>query len=373
MLMNKKYLQVLSFCIVFIVFLPLYSFEPGQVRVRILEKYHPAAVIISDSENRDEGVLIDERSNFPVEFPFSRRYEITIPGKDFKRGYKGRLILEWDKNELLIVNEVPLEDYVASVVLSEMGWTETEAMRAQAVLARTWAVAHRRANHFYDFDDLAYHQVYKGLFPQSKLTLQRLSETYGQVLTYRGKPIEVFYHAQCADRVFSAYEIWGKRDIPYLKKVELPPVLKRVRGDNTWERVLSKQAVDAVFSGEPGAASSFRYRKAVKNGQLGVYVNDCWLGIDNFRLRINRVLGWNQVKSNDFSIRVIGDKIVFQGRGFGHLVGLGQRDAIFLARQGYDYKRILKLFYPMAWGTYMLRSSVVLVFIRLRVKARAQS
>jgi stage II sporulation protein D len=323
----------------------LYSFDPDDIRVRILEKHHPTAVTITGCE-LCEPILIDNQADFPVEFPFSKRLTIGIPGSDLQRSYKGSLLLEWDKNELLIINSLPLEDYVTSVVLSEMGYNKTEAMRAQAVLSRTWAVAHRRSAFLYDCDDLTGSQVYKGLFPQSTKTRRQLAETSGQILTYQGKPVEVFYHAACSHRVFSAYEIWGNKGIPYLQKKELPQALTQNRTGNTWQRVLSKQTVADIFSGVIKTAPPYRYKKAIRDGKLGVYINECWMGIDDFRLKIDRVLGWHCVRSNDFTIQTTGDNLVLQGRGFGHLVGMGQQDAILLAEAGYDYLKILNLFYP---------------------------
>ncbi len=288
---------------------------------------------------------IDRRAGFPAVFPAVGGYRVTVPGKVEKRGYKGSLYLEWDGRELVIINEVPLEEYVASVVLSEMGWQKTAAMRAQGVLARTWAVTHRRPKHLYDFGDLTNSQVYKGLFPQTGKTLERLGETFGQLLLYKGKPVEVYYYGACSYRVFSAYEIWGKA-VPYLKKATLPGELKRgERKNQGWTCELVREKVDPIFTPEAKGVFPIDYRRGVKNGRLGVYVNEHWVGVDEFRLRIDRQLGWCTVRSNDFFIEETGETLLLRGRGFGHLVGLGQEEAVALAGAGYDYKKILQVFY----------------------------
>ncbi len=324
----------------------LYAFDADTVRVRILEQYHPVRVSVSDSSDPGKAIVVNKRSVFPVEFKPSVHCLVRIHGQDVERSYTGNLLMEWDGSELLIVNTLPLEDYVASVVLSEMGWAAGEAMRAQAVLARTWAVTHRRKDQPYDFGDLTSSQVYKGLFPQSKATIRRLSETFGQVLVYNSEPIQVFYHAACSDRVFSAHEIWGGRQTPYLKSVALPRLLSKSRDNSSWERLLPKADIDALFRGEELANQPVIYKKTSKNGHLGIYVNNKWIGIDSFRIRINRALGWNQIRSNDFSMQTRAGKILFQGKGFGHLVGLCQQEAVILAGNGFNYTDILTLFYP---------------------------
>lgn len=322
-----------------------FALDTQDIRIRILEKYHPASLLVSSWESPDETVLINKKSAFPVEFR-SGRFHVHIPDSSVDREYPGTLMIEWDEEELLVINIIPLESYVTSVVLSEMGWTASEAMRAQAVLSRTWAITHRRKSHMYDFDDLTHSQVYKGLFPQTNAVADILSETSGGILVYSDEPVEVLYHAGCSDRIFSAHEIWGVKHIPYLTKGNLPEILKKRKKSNIWKRTLKKSDVDALFRTPAQTKAPVTYRKTQRQGQLGLYVNDKWIGIDDFRLAVNRALGWNQLRSNDFTMKICDNLIIFNGRGFGHLAGLCQQEAVVLAENGYDYLDILSLFYP---------------------------
>ena len=348
--MNKPFYCIILFCCFY--HISYCSFASETVRVRILEKYHPSKVKVSNSNSPEKSFIINETSQFPVTLNSSDKYLIQVPEQNVERFYRGKLLFGWDKDELLIINELGLEDYVASVVLSEMGWTNVEAMRAQAVLARTWAVKNRRPDMPYDFNDLTNSQVYKGLFPYSESTIRILTDNQGQILTYEGNPIDVLYHAACSDRVFSAYEIWGMKPVPYLKSVKLPDILTASRKDTIWERIISKASIDNLFRDKINSSHPVSYKKTFNNGKLGVYVNDQWVGIDDFRLTINRSLGWNQIRSNDFNMRILGDKIFFQGKGFGHMVGMGQQEAVTLGRNGYDYYKILSFFYP---GTEIIK------------------
>ncbi len=128
--------------------------------------------------------------------------------------------------ELLVINRVPLETYVASVVISEMGQAPPEAMCAQAVISRTWAIGHIDESSLYDFNDLTSSQSYQGYSAYVKGAEKIISKTEGLILTYRGETAKILFHAQCSDRVFSAYEIWGKSSIPYMPSVQLPPAAK---------------------------------------------------------------------------------------------------------------------------------------------------
>ncbi|MGA1871846.1 MAG: SpoIID/LytB domain-containing protein [bacterium] len=352
--MKSKHYGVI-FCICFLILiktiLPLEAQDINEVRVRILHKYHPSSLIVHTDEPGQGAILVDCARTFPVEFSPKESYTLLIPAQSIKRSYFGRIYIYREKDELVIVNILPLEEYVTSVVLSELGWTAKEAMRAQAILARTWALTNQHRDQPYDFDDLTHSQVYKGLFPQTEATRQLLGETYGQILTSHNKPIHIVYHAACSDRVYSAYEIWGIRHEPCLTHVELPDILHASRNDSAWERTLPKPAIDQLFRKQATSDCShcsdkISYNKIQREGKLGIYVNERWIGIDNFRLIINRALGWNQLRSNDFTMDIKGDTIHFKGKGFGHLVGLCQQEAVTLAENGYNYQRILGIFYP---------------------------
>ncbi|MFH0924117.1 MAG: SpoIID/LytB domain-containing protein [bacterium] len=324
----------------------VFASEDGLIRVRILHKHHPKSITVSESNSNDKTVFIDLNSNFPMYFPFANQYSICIPENTIKHNYCGRLQVYKEKNELLVINIIQLEDYVVSVVLSELGWTVAEAMRAQAVLARTWAISNRHKDSLYDFDDLTHSQVYKGLFPQSEETHKLLAENYGQIVVYQGRPIEVLYHAACSDRVYSAYEIWGVDHKPYLAQTELPNILKTRLNKSSWQRIILKDSLDPLFQKKIETDQPIQYIKTQRDGILGVYVNNYWIGIDDFRLTINRALGWNQIRSNDFTLEVKGKNIIFKGKGFGHLVGLCQEEAVVLAENGYTYGQLLDFFYP---------------------------
>jgi peptidoglycan hydrolase-like amidase len=114
------------------------------------------------------------------------------------RPYAGRLRLIREARELLVVNHLPLETYVASVVGAEMpsGWN-TEALRAQAVAARSYALAHmaRPASRHWHLGDSTRWQAYKGLDSATASTQVATSTTAGLILSYQGAIVESLYAA----------------------------------------------------------------------------------------------------------------------------------------------------------------------------------
>lgn len=317
--------------------------ESDTVQVRILSRYHPTELAVETE--RGEVAALDSSSSYPVRFPAGPRYQVRVPGRE-PRYYTGALEAWWSNGEIVLVNRAPLEDYVAGVVNAELGRAPPAALRAQGVIARTWALRHASKRRIYSFGDLANDQVFHGFPPDAEQVAQALDATRGIVLTYRGRAIDAVYHAECADRVYGASEIWGGGGHDYLVPVELPETIAST-AERRWTRRLPRKRIDPLF--RTAAGQHPRYRVRWRDGRLGVnVVPGEWIGIDHFRLTVERALGWNTLRSNAFTITVSGDDLIFQGEGFGHLVGLCQVQAAQLAAQGWTYEEILRLFYPGA-------------------------
>lgn len=316
--------------------------EDEIVRVRILSRFHPMEITVEAAQGK--ATTLNENSAYPIRFRSEPRYRIDIPGRGETRFYTGALEAWWQDGEIVLVNHAPLEDYVAGVVVAEMGSGHPAAMRAQAVIARTWALRHKDEKAEYSFGDLANHQVFHGFSMRAEQAAEIIEATRGMVLTYDGRPIDAVFHAACADRVYSAHEIWGGRDHGYLRAVTLPDVIASTAGRG-WIRRLPRERVDPLFQSATGQRPEYRIGR--RDGQLGVHVIPGeWIGIDRFRLIIERALGWNTLRSNAFTITTSNDELVFRGEGFGHLVGLCQSQAVELAEQGWSFEEILRLFYP---------------------------
>ena len=121
----------------------------------------------------------------------------------------------------IIINELPLEDYLLGVVPCEMSYKwPKEALKAQAVAARTYAIYQLKPNKLYDLTDTPFHQAYLGKLKERKSTTEAVRETEGEVLTYNGKIIAAYYFSTSGGWTENNENVWGTKPKPYLKGVK---------------------------------------------------------------------------------------------------------------------------------------------------------
>ena len=136
--------------------------------------------------------------------------------------YRGGFDIRREETGFRVVNHVALADYLASVVGTEMprNW-EMEALKAQAVAARTYAIQHLQPNEFYDICDNQDCQAYGGVRSESERTQAAVAATAGIVAVFNGAPIEALYSANAGDVTESSEHVWGTA-VPYLRSVPSP-------------------------------------------------------------------------------------------------------------------------------------------------------
>ncbi len=311
-----------AFFLLFIAPLPAFAATPPKIKVLILEDN----LRVPD---KDEKIVMLG----------------NVQGDLLMNGthYSGNIEVWKGEKGLYIINELPLEGYVESVVMSEVGTSwELEALKAQAVIARTYAVNRKNANanSRFHLTSSVLHQVYKGNNSHIQIAYA-VRETAGEILTYEGKPIEALYHSTCGGKTEKAEEVFGK-SYPYLKSVESSCELSPYW---IWERRIPKDEIEKALNirGLEGMAivsrtSTGRARELAVTSESG----QTTVKATEFR----KLLGWSRLPSTNFSIRANGASVVFEGKGYGHGVGLCQWSALQMARQGKDYKEILSFFYP---------------------------
>ena len=153
---------------------------------------------------------------------FSSFNERAVPVRLNGKAYRGRIeVFVNSRGSLTVVNVVPLEDYLLGVVPSELSLPQLEAQKAQAVAARTYAVANINgfAQQGFDLLPTVRSQVYQGVSAESNMGTQAVRETRGIVGTYKGKPINALYTSTCGGRTENAENIFDKGE-PYLRGVE---------------------------------------------------------------------------------------------------------------------------------------------------------
>ena len=138
------------------------------------------------------------------------------------KAYRGKIeVFVNARGSLTVVNVVPLEEYLLGVVPAELGLPQLEAQKAQAVAARTYAIANigNYGRQGFDMVPTVWSQVYKGVSIENKMGTQAVQQTRGIVATYEGKPINAYYTSTCGGRTEDGGNIFDKGE-PYLKGVE---------------------------------------------------------------------------------------------------------------------------------------------------------
>lgn len=257
--------------------------------------------------------------------------------------YSGTIEVWKSERGLYVVNEILLEEYIKSVVAAEVGtnW-EYEALRAQAVIARTYAVFRMKASGSsrYHITSTVLHQVYRGDNTETLAALA-VRETAGEILTYEGRPVEAFYHSTAGGMTEDPAEVFGK-SYPYLRPVE-------TCGEQSpywiWERKIAFEEISRALNVKDIrsiSVGSLTSTKRVK--EVVVSTDEGEKSVPATELR--KLLGWSRLPSTNFRLTTNGDSVKFEGKGYGHGVGLCQWSALQMARDGKTYREILSYFYP---------------------------
>ena len=138
-----------------------------------------------------------------------------------RKWYRGQFKIVNDGMGLTVINDIPLEKYLRGVVPSEMpsSW-EHEAHKAQAIAARSYAIANRgkRAKYGYDLKDTPEDQAYGGASAEKTNTNEAVEETAGIVLVCQGKIVPAYYSASAGGQTINASAAWGN-DLPFIRSV----------------------------------------------------------------------------------------------------------------------------------------------------------
>lgn len=313
--------------------------------------------------------------------------------------YRGaiRLVINSD-NKINIINIVNIEDYLASVISKEMSpYFEEEALKAQAVASRTYALAHlnKHKNDGFDVCQYVHCQVYGGVSMENEKTTKAVNDTKGQTIKYDGELISAVYSASSGGYTESAVNVWGS-DIPYLQAVSDEHEEEDVFGHKwTYELTVSKATEIVESKGyEIGTVTDIVINETTENGVVTKMTVKGTKGEKVFKKESCRGVFPNHTISQAFTVTPVGEnstvcttdgivekssmyilssdgitqntqdtlylldkngvdslpktnytKFVFEGRGYGHLVGMSQNGANGMAKQGYDYIEILTHYY----------------------------
>lgn len=380
----------------------------------------PRKAVYKDGKVEYDGALYDELY-FEAQTPSSMFAEPSFILKDVTIGinfhwerkevqkFAGALKIIVDGECLTAINVVGVEDYLLSVISSEMSSSASEEfLKAHAVISRSWVMAqigascaehnHQPDNHrkvyddsiieyvkWYDHDDHHLFDVcaddhcqrYQGLTRAVGGTVRKvIDSTWGQTLMYDGELCDARFSKCCGGVMEEFGACWADEDKPYLKALPDTPgyELNAEAFCNTEDKEILGQVLNSY---DQETVDFYRWKESYTKAELSELITRK-SGIDigelqsmevlergkSYRcvklqikgslktlivgkeLEIRRILSESHLKSSAFDIVMDADNVILEGRGWGHGVGLCQIGAAVMASKGYDYTQILSHYYP---------------------------
>jgi stage II sporulation protein D len=264
--------------------------------------------------------------------------------------YRGKIrIQKASKGGVDVINILTLEAYLYGVVPKEMSpqWFP-EALKAQAIAARTYALYQMDKSRNRDFDVLSTtaSQVYGGVAVEMEKSSRAVDETRGMVLHYNNQLVLSYFHANSGGMTEDAQRVWTA-EIPYLKAVRDDYSVKAPT--YSWKltlslddirKALNKKGID-MGPIEKIAAMDVSPSGRVMRIMIFHWGRETILSGNEFRLKMDPVM----IKSTLFTMTHNGQEVHFMGKGYGHGVGMSQWGAYIMAREGRSCRDILRYYY----------------------------
>ena len=329
--MKNIFIYLLGFIIIFFIIPTLLTISPPKENVE--------ETISNIEENSEETVKQQEQYDY--------------------QKYKTIKLLHQESGQ---VEELNIDEYLYGVVSSEMPANyEIEALKAQAVVARTYTIyqiihnsgKHENADICDNFnccqawiskdERMAKWSAEEAESNWNKI-LEAVNSTSGKIITYNGEPINAFFHANSGGITESSLNIWGGIDYPYLKSVETAGEEGYTQYSS--EVVYSKEElINKIKEKYPDCEIDFSQENCIQIIEYTTSSRVKTIKFGNIEMagtEARTILG---LKSTNFTFIIEGDNIKFSVTGYGHGVGMSQTGADALAKTGSNYEEIIKHFY----------------------------
>jgi len=359
--------------LIFFLFISLFSekIDNGIVKIQVKENISAVNISCDDyfwavevrsgkrqrlSKNNKYNIFSDRKGIYIRNNYFGREIRFYSENDFIRvdgRRYRDSVLLLWEEGKMKVINELGIEGYLYGVLPREVSpsWP-IEALKAQAVVSRTYVLNNlgRFESKGYDLCSTFLSQVYGGVESEKPETTIAVEETSREVLIYNGRLAKVFFHSNSGGYTANVKYVWGM-DIPYLKgrkdkyskdspqyiwrkEIKVKNILKKLRKD--------KYKIAKI--------KNIKIKGRTKSGRVKYFL----LYTDTGKIKINsnrfRILcGPEIIRStliDEFSFD--GEYCYFKGRGWGHGVGFSQWGAKNMAERGYNYRKILRFYFPGA-------------------------
>jgi stage II sporulation protein D len=298
---------------------------------------------------------------------------LTVNGKR----YRGTLVVSAPDGGVNVVNHLPLDDYLRSVVGTEMGSrsrADSSALQAQAVAARSFAYLKLNSRGTFDLRASVADQAYGGVDAENSASSEAVDATAGLMVRFQGRVANVFYFSACGGSTAEPPEVWRMAGQPYLQAVsdrigntnryycDAAPRHRWTRNWNASElnatvaQYLKSYSATAVPAGGPGAVRHVAANGKTKSGRTAAIDVETVRGAysvrgDDIRY-VLRTSSGEMLPSTYFSVEPeygqdgVLREITLRGQGYGHGVGMCQWGALGRARAGQSFRQILGTYYP---------------------------
>lgn len=270
------------------------------------------------------------------------------------RPYKGNLELYAKSKRILLVLTLPLEEYVSSSTYSELGellldksiseQAKNALIASQEIVIRTYIVNERQRhkNESYDFCDLTHCIHFAGNVNKPSL--------YPEIILSGKEPVRGYFHSTCGGKLSGPEVFWSKHEISshYRRGNDGEDANCKDSPHSNWETILSNSELEEILAvhnltsiqtkTKEGRVTSLQYTFGSQEEKT--------VSISTFSTKAGKLLGWNKIKSNNFTLTKTGNHYRFQGKGLGHGIGLCQWGAKSLAANGKSHSEILEFYFP---------------------------
>ena len=312
-------------------------------------------------------------------------YRCDKNGKPYGSGYEGDLIFRKEKIGYVLINELPIEDYIRYVLPSEMPLSFSyEALKAQAVCARTFAYGQMKGDTYAGYganlDDTVAYQAYHAT-TSYEVTDQAVADTTGMVMTYKGKLADCYYYST-SPGYSENLEVWNAKSPGYLSaENHTREKTINLSSDKTFHKFITSKADaydenspyfrwSATLSAKLGMDEKYGKLKKIKVNKRSSsgYVlsltmifedgertiekeNEIRYALGKYLLDLDLADGTNKhrapsVPSACFEVKSQKKgTIVLTGGGFGHGIGMSQYGADTMGKEGKKWQEILGFYF----------------------------
>lgn len=263
--------------------------------------------------------------------------------------FRGHFAIHVRDKKLYAINHVKFEEYLYGVIPEEMPpkW-DKQALMAQAVAARTYALCmkHKNRHEDYDIEATTAAQVYGGYSAENMRTTAAVDATKGQVMTHNGRPIVAYFHSNSGGHTEDPVHVWNVK-IPYLQAV--PDNFSASAPGNGWEYFLPYDMMKTSLEKNGFSVGRIEQLKIIerspsgRNRTIRIVAKKRTLDIPGNLFRA--AMGETKIKSTMFKAVPCLKGVMIKGKGYGHGVGMSQWGARKMAMTGRSYRDILKYYY----------------------------